>query len=185
MAHARSYGYPVPRVYAHTETDLVMDYLDGPTMLADLARRPWRLLRHAKTLAQLHRQLHAIPGPAELPAPLGQGSSLVHLDLHPDNVMLTRSGPMVIDWRNAGRGDGLADVAYTWVILATSRPQGPLRGRVTAIGQRLFAPLFLARFDRRAVHAQLPVVAAARLADRNVRDDERVRLRRLLAAHAT
>jgi aminoglycoside phosphotransferase (APT) family kinase protein len=182
MAYARSYGYPVPRVYAHTETDLVMDYLDGPTMLADLVRRPWRLLRHAETLARLHRQLHAIPAPGDLPAPLGEGGSLVHLDLHPDNVLLTRSGPMVIDWPNAGRGDGLADVAYTWVILATSRPQGWLPGGVAAIGRRLFAAVFLARFDRRAVFAQLPVVAAARLADRNVRDDERVRLRRLLAA---
>lgn len=98
MAHARSCGFPVPQVYERTETDLVMDYLDGPTMLADLTRRPWRLLRHAKTLAQLHRQLHAIPAPADLPAPLGEGTSLVHLDLHPGNVLLTASGPMVIDW---------------------------------------------------------------------------------------
>jgi aminoglycoside phosphotransferase (APT) family kinase protein len=98
MAHARSCGFPVPQVYERTETDLVMDYLDGPTMLADLTRRPWRLLRHAKTLAQLHRQLHAIPAPADLPGPLGEGTSLVHLDLHPGNVLLTASGPMVIDW---------------------------------------------------------------------------------------
>jgi thiamine kinase-like enzyme len=46
----------------------------------------------------LHRQLHAIPAPADLPAPLGEGTSLVHLDLHPGNVLLTASGPMVIDW---------------------------------------------------------------------------------------
>jgi tRNA A-37 threonylcarbamoyl transferase component Bud32 len=124
MAWARSHGYPVPQVYERTETDLILDRLHGPTMLADLARRPWRLVRHAKTLARLHRQLHAIPAPVELPAPLGEGGSLVHLDLHPGNVVLTASGPMVIDWPNAARGDGLADVAYTWVILTTSRLEG-------------------------------------------------------------
>jgi aminoglycoside phosphotransferase (APT) family kinase protein len=77
----------------------------------------------------------------------------VHLDLHPANVVLTASGPAVIDWPNAGRGDGLADVATTWVILRTSRVEGP-----AALG-----------------------LVAARLADRNVRDHERRLLRRLVS----
>ncbi|HZA81671.1 MAG TPA: serine/threonine protein kinase, partial [Actinomycetes bacterium] len=38
MAHARAHGYPVPQVYEWTGTDMVMDRLDGPSMLADLAR---------------------------------------------------------------------------------------------------------------------------------------------------
>ena len=183
MAWARSHGYPVPQVYERTETDLILDRLDGPTMLADLGRRPWRLHRHARTLAGLHRQLHGIPAPAELPAPLGEGGSLVHLDLHPGNVVLTASGPMVIDWPNAARGDPLADVAYTWVILRTSRLEGSgLHRLMLATGRRLFAAAFLAGFDRRAVFRHLPVVVRARLADRYVLDEERVRLRRLLAA---
>ena len=183
MAWARSHGYPVPQVYERTETDLIMDRLDGPTMLADLGRRPWRLVGHAKTLAGLHRQLHAIPAPAELPAPLGEGPSLVHLDLHPGNIILTASGPMVIDWPNAAGGDGLADVACTWVILTTSRLEGSwLHRLLLATGRRLFAAVFLAGFDRRAVLGQLPVAVRARLGDRYVLEEERVRLRRLLAA---
>jgi aminoglycoside phosphotransferase (APT) family kinase protein len=182
MAHARAHGYPVPKVYEWTATDMVMDRLDGPSMLADLARRPWRLVRHARTLAELHRRLHAIPAPPDLPAPLGDGDRLVHLDLHPANVVLTAAGPTVIDWPNAGRGDGLADVATTWVILRTSRVEGPGALRlVAAAGQRLFAAAFLAGFDRRQVFRHLPVVVAARLADRNVRDHERRLLRRLVA----
>ena len=91
---------------------------------------------------------------------------------------------MVIDWPNAGRGDGLADVATTWVILRTSRLEGRVAQRlVAAAGQQLFAAAFLARFDRRQVLEHLPVVVAARLAarlaDRNVRDNERRLLRRL------
>jgi aminoglycoside phosphotransferase (APT) family kinase protein len=182
MAHARAHGYPVPRVYASSATDMVMDRLHGPSMLDDLARRPWRLVRHARTLAELHRRLHAIPAPADLPAPLGEGDRLVHLDLHPANVVLTADGPAVIDWPNAGRGDGLADVAATWVILRTSRLEGAAARRLlAALGQRLFASAFLAGFDRRQVLRHLPVVVAARLADRNVTDRERVLLRRLMA----
>jgi aminoglycoside phosphotransferase (APT) family kinase protein len=182
MAHARAHGYPVPRVYASSATDMVMDRLHGPSMLDDLARRPWRLVRHARTLAELHRRLHAIPAPADLPAPLGEGDRLVHLDLHPANVVLTAAGPAVIDWPNSGRGDGLADVAATWVILRTSRLEGPAaRRQLAALGQRLFAAAFLAGFDRRQVLRHLPLVVAARLADRNVTDRERVLLRRLMA----
>jgi Phosphotransferase enzyme family len=152
MAWARSHGSPVPQVYERTDTDLILDHLDGPTMLGDLGRRPWRLHRHAKTLAGLHRQLHAIAAPAELPAPLGEGGSLVHLDLHQGNVILTASGPTVSDWPNAARGDGLADVASTWVILTTSRLEGSgLHRLMLATGRRLFAAAFLAGFDRRAV----------------------------------
>jgi len=69
MAHARAHGYPVPRVYQWTSTDMVMDRLDGPSMLADLVRRPWRLVRHARTLAELHRRLHAIPARPTCPLP--------------------------------------------------------------------------------------------------------------------
>ncbi|HEV3463364.1 MAG TPA: hypothetical protein VG846_05205, partial [Actinomycetota bacterium] len=75
----------------------------------------------------------------------------------------------------------LADVATTWVILRTSRLEGPLTQRLVAtVGQRLFAAAFLAGFDRRQVFRHLPAVVAVRLADRNVRDHERRRLRRLV-----
>jgi len=71
----------------------------------------------------------------------------------------------VIDWPNAARGDGLADVASTWVILTTSRLEGSLlHRRMLATGRRLFAAAFLVGFDRRAVFGQLPVVVGHGLA---------------------
>ena len=75
---------------------LVLELVDGPTMLADLGRRPWRLARHARTLAELHARLHKVPY---------EGERLLHLDLHPDNVLLSARGPVVIDWTNARAGD--------------------------------------------------------------------------------
>src|SRR3954447_19588516 len=87
MQYGRAKGFPVPAAEALSATDIVMERVAAPTMLTDLVRRPWRMASHAATLAALHWRLHAIPGPEWLPATLGPGGSLLHLDLHPDNVI--------------------------------------------------------------------------------------------------
>ena len=89
-------------------------------MLADLASQPWRVARHARVLARLHDQLHQIAAPAGLRRPFGSGDRIVHLDLHPGNVMLTPDGPVVIDWTNAAAGPTGADVAIACLIMASS-----------------------------------------------------------------
>ncbi|GAA0551211.1 hypothetical protein GCM10010172_36820 [Paractinoplanes ferrugineus] len=48
----------------------------------------------------------------------GNGETIVHLDLHPENVLLSRRGPVVIDWCNAGDGPGDLDTALSALILA-------------------------------------------------------------------
>lgn len=164
MAHARAAGYPVPEVLEVRPDGLVLERIQGATMLADLRRRPWRLRSSALLLASLHERLHAIPY---------EDGSLLHLDLHPDNVLLSPAGPVVIDWTNAGTGAPALDVALTWTILATS---GGLPGRA-------FARFFLAAFDREELRQALPAAAAYRSADRNVTEAERRAVRALLARH--
>jgi aminoglycoside phosphotransferase (APT) family kinase protein len=56
-----AHGVPVPEVFDVDGPDIVMEKVDGPTMLADLARRPWRLVSHAAALARLHERVHAVP----------------------------------------------------------------------------------------------------------------------------
>jgi tRNA A-37 threonylcarbamoyl transferase component Bud32 len=68
LEHARGHGYPVPRVWEVRDDALVLDRIDGPTMLDELRRRPWSLRRHTRLLAQLHERLHEIPAPEGLPA---------------------------------------------------------------------------------------------------------------------
>lgn len=104
MSLARAAGYPVPRAAALSEREMLLERVDGPTMAEDLGRRPWRRWSHAVTLASLHDRLHAIAAPPWLEAPLGQGPALLHLDLHPANLLLSSHGPVVIDWPNARRG---------------------------------------------------------------------------------
>jgi len=180
MEHARSHGFPAPAARALDDTDMAMDRVNGPTMLADLGRRPWLAPRHAATLAELHRRLHAIPGPEWLPAPLGDGPSLLHLDLHPDNVILSPNGPVVIDWPNAARGLGPADVAHTWIVIVCSLPPSGLYKRaVTLAGRRAFLALFLRQLDRRAAEAHLGDAAAYRLSNRTLPEAELEAIRRL------
>jgi aminoglycoside phosphotransferase (APT) family kinase protein len=119
-----------------------------------------------RTLAQLHAQLHKIEAPREL----GQGT-LLHRDLHPDNVLLSPAGPVVIDWPNAGAGEPAFDLALAWIICACSG------GALGAIGARFF----LRHVDRAAAVAALAEAGAYRIADRNVTDEERRAVKRLLA----
>jgi aminoglycoside phosphotransferase (APT) family kinase protein len=161
MGHARTHGFPVPEVLDVLEDALVLERIAGPTMLAELRRLPWRAIRHARTLAELHARLHEIPF---------EGERLLHLDLHPDNVLLSERGPVVIDWTNARAGDPSLDVALMWVIGVTS---GGLSGSA-------FTRLFLRHVDREAARESLPEAVAFRLADPNVTDAERARARRLL-----
>lgn len=169
MRHAHRHGYPVPRVLEVTPDALVLERIEGPTMLDESRRRPWTLRRNAALLAGLHERLHQIAAPSSLPA-AGPGDRLLHLDLHPDNVILSPLGPFVIDWTNARRGDPALDVALTWVIAATSG--GPLG--------RLFLRWFLPHFDRDDLLRALPAAADRRVADVNVSDRERRAVRRLV-----
>jgi aminoglycoside phosphotransferase (APT) family kinase protein len=170
IRHARAHGFPVPEVVEVRDNAIVLERIDGPSMWADLRRRPWRARSHMRSLAHLHGRLHAIDAPAELNK-TGEGTSLLHLDFHPDNVLLSARGPVVIDWTNARPGPALLDVAMTWVICATS---GGVLGPMVVRS-------YLGEFDRESVRAYLPAAAERRLADSNVTDDERKRVRRLLS----
>lgn len=183
MVHARAHGVPVPEVFEVDGCDLVLEKIDGPTMLEDLTRRPLSLRQHARTLAELHGIVHAVAAPGGLQHPFGPGGALLHLDLHPDNVILSGSGPMLIDWQGAVAGPAAADVAHTWLLIRTSVVPGPILQRaVGSVGQRLFASTFLAHVDAAATTSALPVVAARRLQDSTLLEVEATRIRRLLKA---
>ena len=169
MRHARREGYPVPGVVDAVPDAIVMERIDGNTMLGELRQRPWTVPRHAALLARLHARLHEIAAPPDLPA-VGAGDRLLHLDLHPENVIMSPNGPVVIDWTNARRGDPALDVALTWVIVAT---QGGLLAHA-------FEHEFVRQFERGDLLAALPAAAERRVADPNLTDRERRAVRRFV-----
>ena len=178
MGYVLEHDFPVPRVFEISGTDMVMERVDGIPMLKDFSRRPWRLFRHARTLAELHTRLHAIPPPPWLRPKLGGGGAIVHLDLHPLNVMVTDAGPVVIDWANAGAGPPEAEIADLWLIMANATiPGSGWQRRLIGLGRGLFLRAFLSHVDRDAARKHLRSAAEHRLRDRNTLDDERERMK--------
>jgi aminoglycoside phosphotransferase (APT) family kinase protein len=192
MRHVAVHGYPVPHVHDADGPDLVLERLHGPTLMQAWQRRPWRIGHYAQILADLHNRLAAVPAPEWIRAPralpqdpAGSGSdgagvlSVLHLDLHPLNVILTPDrGPVVIDWTNAAGGDPAYEIAYTLITIGTADLPNAL-ARV-ARGRYLHA---LRRHCAADPAPWLVPAAHARLADHNLSPAEIARLRALIARH--
>ncbi|GIJ80987.1 Phosphotransferase enzyme family protein [Micromonospora phaseoli] len=114
MTHLHAAGFPVPRIHRAAGAELVMRRVPGPTMLQALVAGTIEVGPSARILADLHRRLHTV---APLPGADG-GERILHLDVHPDNVILDPRGPVLIDWRNVRHGPPGLDVAMTALILA-------------------------------------------------------------------
>ncbi len=174
FVHAR--GYPIPRV-DHVSSDgaeLIMEKIAGVNMIDALATAPWKAKRFGRMLADLHERLHELPAPEWLPvAPCGIGSQLLHMDLHPLNVMMSPRGPIVIDWTNAARGDPITDVALTWTLISAGEvPTGAVMARlVGAVRARLMRG-FIGAFDREAVGRGVGAVVEWKSKDANMSESE-------------
>ncbi|GGN23532.1 hypothetical protein GCM10010109_38470 [Actinoplanes campanulatus] len=114
MEYLAGRGFPVPRVHSVDGPDMIMERLDGPTMSGAFAAGTLTVPEGADILAGLHHRLH------ELPTRLSSapGDRILHRDLHPENVMLTSRGPVVIDWHNTAEGPAAVDVCLTAIIMA-------------------------------------------------------------------
>jgi aminoglycoside phosphotransferase (APT) family kinase protein len=180
---------------------LVMGRVRGADMLTQFARRPWTVLRAGGRLGALHARLHAVVAPGELPSArtmleekiassplvptaardralgvlwqLPDGDRLCHFDFHPANVMTGAGGELtVIDWPGACRGDALADVAATTIILRggkTTPGTAWITRALAPIGRTLLLRGYLrgyrrhGAFDRERFGRWLVVAAALRL----------------------
>jgi aminoglycoside phosphotransferase (APT) family kinase protein len=184
MRYAEEQGFPVPHIEEVRAggTEIVMERIDGPSML-DTMVPPWKLSACLATLADLHDRLHAIEGPDWLPGMPGErGDRLLHLDLHPLNVLMSRTrGPVVIDWPNARRGDPMSDVALTFAIITCARIPVPRPIAVALSSVR--APVVRHAFARRYLgphfYRCVDEMAILKCFDRNMEPDEIAALEKL------
>lgn len=180
MRHLDEAGFPVPKVYDADGPDLIMERLDGRDMLAELGRKPWLVRPYGRLLAELHNRLHEIQAPPGLATAFEPGDRVLHLDLHPANVMLTSRGPVVIDWSNVRAGAAGADVAMAYLIMSSSDVDlipVLLRPVIGVLRAQLFRD-FLAKV-RDDPWPHIARVARARITDRNTRPAEAQRLLRI------
>jgi aminoglycoside phosphotransferase (APT) family kinase protein len=178
---------------------IVFERVQGVSLFGYTWARPWAVFDAVRQLAELHARIHRCPAPAGLPslreriaervelsdapeadkraaqdrlAALPDGTALCHGDFHPDNVLRTARGLVVIDWSSASHGDPLGDVACTWRLIRTANlpPWAPgythllLRCLRSAIQRSYLKRYFrLNAGTRRQVEAwQAPLAVAAR-----------------------
>ncbi|MEU0945527.1 phosphotransferase [Streptomyces canus] len=146
LAYLAERGYPVPRVRdpagarpgTAPRTDLVMERLHGPTMLQALLLGTITVEEAGSALAGLLHRLHSVPARASA----DPTHRILHLDLHPDNVVLTSGGPMVIDWCNTEEGPpgldwGMSSLILAQVAVDTTALAAPARAVLASLLARL------------------------------------------------
>lgn len=179
-------GFPTPAVGEMLELDgrrgIMYERVVGVSMLEDIRHRPWLLLRHACTLADLQAQFHQLSVPGlyscrdglrhsirrapHLPEDLRQrvlvaletlpdGTALCHGDFHPGNVLISPAGPVVIDWMTARLGSPWADVTRTSLILTIGvKAAGRQVSPLLRWASGLFHRTYLARYRSLVSHGQ-------------------------------
>ena len=169
-----SASFPAPLLSQKVgPSSLVIERVDGPTMLEDLTSRPWTLNRHAKNLARLHKALGKIPAPLSWES-VSEGDSVTHLDLHPGNVKISNNRPVVLNWNKSARGSASFDAAVTYVILRTAESKSGRLTRLLINGLRKrFANVFIKEFGAAEVHGRIREAAEFRLLDSNLSVEER------------
>lgn len=167
VAELRTYG---------DRRGIVYERIDGPTMLERIEPEEASLERNAILMAELQAELHqlACPYPSNMREELRRrlewaeplsaqgkreiqrlldempdGSRLCHFDLHPGNIMLSKNGPVLIDWNNALVGDPAADAARTAMMLnSTSMPPDAPEWVRNMEKRKRFHDLYLAEYQR-------------------------------------
>ncbi len=123
---------------------IIYERINGTTMLKVISTKPWKLSKEAHRLARLHKSIQqkidfelpkytdrlksSISEVALLSDDLKEklykyidtlpdDNILCHGDFHPDNILITKNNAIIIDWMTATKGNPLADVARTSIML--------------------------------------------------------------------
>lgn len=129
---------------------IIYERINGTTMTKMIQSNSDSLSKYARMLAELHSMIHSytVDFTPNLKRELGskillttkldmktrkrimvefdklpEGNTICHYDFHPDNIIMSKRGPIIIDWANVLVGDPLADVTRTSLILKSCAVQ--------------------------------------------------------------
>lgn len=176
---------------------LIYERVAGESMLAMFRRKWWMVFGYARIFAKLHTQMHESVFDADVPTLHGklqyriehldvlpaslkislldalhyqpEADRVCHGDFHPANLLISGKDANIIDWIDASRGNPLADVARTSIILRGAVENSQIPNPLLKILVRLFHSIYLSQYFRTRPGGQaeyrhwLPIVAAARL----------------------
>jgi Ser/Thr protein kinase RdoA (MazF antagonist) len=164
-----------------------------------LAKEPWRIFSLARVTAKLQARMHSTRIQANIPSQVDRleykiqhagslpsrlrdaalstlfefpnGDSLCHGDFHPLNILLSTSGPVIIDWIDSSLGNPLADLARSTVIILGAASSSQIQKHLDRFPVRRFHSMYLHHYFQLRPGGEmeyrqwLPVVAAARLSE--------------------
>lgn len=126
---------------------IIYEKIDGTTMLRQIEPTVTSVSQNARLMAQLQFEIHdvEIKAPVSLKSEMAnkikalqevtgagkqmildnlhelpEGQMLCHYDFHPDNIILSSKGPVIIDWMNTLVGPKAADVARSSMMLQSN-----------------------------------------------------------------
>src|SRR5688572_10403190 len=194
-------GIPSPAPANIIEVDgrrgLIYERLEGISMLQDISARPWMILKHARSLAELQVKINrqsvtGLPSYKDrlnhdihyaghlgedlrsevlaMLVVLPDARNICHGDYHPGNIIISKAGPVVIDWMTACAGSPWADVARTSLILSIgAKAAGKQISSFLRAMVRFFHRTYLTRYYSlmpdlgNELNRWTPVIAAGRL----------------------
>ncbi len=164
----------------------VFERVRGPSMWEHVVAHPDQAAAAGRQLADLQAALFALVPPIGLPAQrdrlagkirsaarhvdasLAEAVALLphsrrpprlcHGDLHPNNVLMSKDGPKIIDWFDAARGDPAADIARSSLLLGVAPPHAILPHHLPGARAELLGDVYGSYWER--INTLAPVAAS-------------------------
>jgi thiamine kinase-like enzyme len=126
------------------KSGLIYERIDGKTMLRQIEQTIQSVSQNAKLMAQLQFEIHNVDVKfqpnlkfelsrkinaseeisnnekvviVDILNKLSDGNALCHYDFHPDNIIISPKGPIIIDWMNVLVGSQAADVTRSSMMI--------------------------------------------------------------------
>lgn len=192
---------------------IVYDRIDGSTLLHLLLNKPWKIRWIANVSAELHVRIHHCISD-ELPSQraiyenyiresadidpylkskalqllesLPDKNHICHGDFHPDNIIVSSNGPVILDWANASRGNSIADFVLSSLILQVATiPKDMKRARLFNMSKTFMLNSYTRKYkqlkplSKAEINGWIVPVAITRLRD-NI-ESEREKLMQIIS----
>ena len=133
---------------------IIFERIPGPSMWEQMIADPQEIPRLSSLLAELQAEVNATPAPSGIPSlidalrsnidaaqPLSSferamghealerqphEAALCHFDVHPNNVLMGPTQPMIIDWFDAASGSPAADIVRSSILMRQDAAEGHL-----------------------------------------------------------